>query len=586
MLKRDKLVLSSNYETYLALNELKIESVLWEDCFTDKDLLNLYKKYKKFCNSWFLDENLKDHSIYDGLSIGKSISIFLAYDLETWVRVFYLLEYLAKNRIETTLYVLDKKYFPDEVYEFIHEIQIFYNTKIQVISLGKKDHGIESSVNYVTSQKRCVGELRRSRKYLSIYLIELLKKIINKSPKEKYRCLIHSIRNGEEYFKTYFSNSDKYKDIRLYFSPFYYIHRRMFFNDIYKNKISMCIGNQKYQAHSQLDIENIGDVVRYQLAHIGFIQDIAAQYFFKIFLKYISKALSVQVNRYNYLLSAVEKNKINRILCDGPDTPETFFSKHIMDRVGGEAIFLSHGLMGRKDNELDLGRDIIAHKYFYYTNSEKDLFREKYNIPEERFFPVNFLSPNSLQKSTRKNAPKVLILLDNFQVCLASRINYFKYFSELINLCSQIKLTDVTVRYHGAFLGHYYSTQIDEYTKSALFNGVVIQKKEDVALKEIIGNYDIVIGPLTSSILEAIWAKVLFIPYIPNYFPAETIEDIMEIQWFPDLYPKPISDIMKLKDFLLKYRDTMDIEYSKYLRSIEKIGVCKTPSDNIWDNIS
>ena len=116
MIKQKRLILASNFETHKVLKEKGVDSLLWEDCYDKDDLLRLYRDFKIFCNEWYTDERGKDYSLYDGMSIGSAISIFLAYDLETWIRVFYLFEYLASNKIDTKFYVLNKDYFPPEVF--------------------------------------------------------------------------------------------------------------------------------------------------------------------------------------------------------------------------------------------------------------------------------------------------------------------------------------------------------------------------------------------------------------------------------------------------------------------------------------
>ena len=93
MIIKDQLVLASNFETFQVLNERGIHSILWEDCYDNSDLLDLHRRFKTFCNDWYYDERGKDCSLYDGMSIGTAISIYFAYDLETWIRIFYLFEY-------------------------------------------------------------------------------------------------------------------------------------------------------------------------------------------------------------------------------------------------------------------------------------------------------------------------------------------------------------------------------------------------------------------------------------------------------------------------------------------------------------
>ena len=78
MIKDKQLTLASNFETYRVLSEKGIDSLLWEDCYEKDDLLRLHRDFKIFCNEWYTDERGKDCSLYDGMSIGSAISIFLS----------------------------------------------------------------------------------------------------------------------------------------------------------------------------------------------------------------------------------------------------------------------------------------------------------------------------------------------------------------------------------------------------------------------------------------------------------------------------------------------------------------------------
>ena len=132
MIKKKKVILAANWETYTVLKERGIESILWEDCYDKNDLIELDGDFRKFCNTWYLNEEVEDLSFYDGMSIGSAISIMLMYDLETWIRVFFLFEYLASNQIDSTFFVPNNEYFPPKVYMFINDIKNDYGPFIKI----------------------------------------------------------------------------------------------------------------------------------------------------------------------------------------------------------------------------------------------------------------------------------------------------------------------------------------------------------------------------------------------------------------------------------------------------------------------
>lgn len=583
--------MSSNYETTKILETKNISSILWEDCYSNEDLLRLYNSFKLFANEWFIDNEGIDSSVYDGMSFGSAISVFLAYDIETWVRIFYLFEHLASKKVHTKFYTLNKDYFPQQVYEFVDHINSKYKSSINIISLEEIDHGIEPSVTKIVKQKRLLNPLIRAEKFKSIWLLNLINNIFRNVKKEKKRCLVLRIRNSDEYLQTFLTSSREFKNIRLFFDPHFFIHRRLFFYNLIYNKLSLCFINHRKSIEDKLHldhfIKHLLETAEDSLDKIEFLSDESKKYFKTIFLNYIEKAVHEQINQYLYLSELIHKYEINSTLCDGPDTPETFYCKHLMDKVDGVSYFLSHGLMGRKDKKLDKGREKIAHRYFYYSESERERFSEQYNIPKDKFYPVSFLGKNpctSVINGHHNN--RVLILLDNFQVSLISRINYFRYFTELYELMITLGFENISIRLHGAFFNYYYKDFVDESIRNTYFYSAPVQKQNDKPLKSIIGKYDIIIGPLTSCILEAMWAKVFFIPYIPNYFPAETKDEIVNIQWFPGLHPKPITDIKELSNTLQGFIDSPKSEHSKYLNSVNEVGNCEHPVASLWSVIN
>ena len=591
LITQNEIVLASNYETYIALNNKGIRSLLWEDCYSKDDLIGLYNSFKLFCNEWFVDKNGKDHSVYDGMSFGLAISIFLAHDLETWIRVFYLFEYLASRKINTTFHVLNKEYFPPEIYRYIDKLNSVHGDSIRISALGLNNSGIEPSVSQVLRQKRCLARLQKSDKTRSTRFLDTVKNAVRRTKRESIRCLIIHIRNSEEYLGSFFSNKAKTKELRLFFDAHYFSHRRMFAHDLLFNKISFIDGDPYQSLGHDADVDSLIrralDCAKTALEDMDFLGTEGKAFFREIFIDYISLALREQIFRYNYLGKIVRDHEINATLCDGPDTPETFYCRHLMDRAGGLSYFLSHGLLGRKDRKLDRGRESIAHHYFYYSENEKDIFADTYGILSERFHPVRFFEKPDAKPKSYSNACdfRVLILLDNFQVSLVSKLNYFKPFNELSDILRNLGITRITVRVHGAFFNYYNNLEITDETRNTFFDSLPTQKISDVPLKDTISEYDIVVGPLTSCILEAMWAKTFFIPFIPDYFPAKTKKEIIDIQWFTKLYPSPCTDAAELRNALQAFIDSPEEEYEKFLTSVKEVGNCERSSSHLWKTI-
>ena len=597
MIIKDQLVLASNFETFQVLNERGIHSILWEDCYDNSDLLDLRRRFKTFCNDWYYDERGKDCSLYDGMSIGTAISIYIAYDLETWIRIFYLFEYFASNKIKTEFYVLNKEYFPSVVYKLIEKLNTKDNYWISIKSLELNDSKIEPSLNQIVSASipgrvcnRLLSKLSYPSNINSFRLMDSIKNILFKPNKEKIRCLVTHVRNKEEYLNSFIVNRIKSGQMRLFFDAHFFLPKRAILNGFFSNKISLII-DDSYNAMLDKSIPEtymcrLLEVAEYSLNKIQFL-GIQGKYFFKrILFSYLRKAIKEQIFRYLYLSRIIKKYRINATLCDGHDSPETQYCKHLMDKYGGTSFFIPHGLI-RKDRELDGDKSIIAHYYFYYTESEKSLLTEIYNIPSNKFFPIKFLEKNNhhVKDYNIVSETKILILFDNFQLTLASKINYFKSFTDVYKLLKNVSLNNITVRMHGAFFNNYPLFDITTDHKENYFYSLPIQKSGDVPLKDIINNYDIIIGPLTTCVLEAMWAKVFFLPFIPNYFPAITLKEIIKIQWFPELYPKPCQNISQLRDAIMAFVDSPETEYNKYLDSIKDVGNSSSSVLSLWETI-
>ena len=70
-----------------------------------------------------------------------------------------------------------------------------------------------------------------------------------------------------------------------------------------------------------------------------------------------------------------------------------------------------------------------------------------------------------------------------------------------------------------------------------------------------------------------------------NFFPAITLEEIIKVLWFPELYPKPCQNVEQLKETLTTFIDSPELEYNKYLCSINHVQNNKVSSNELWKTI-
>jgi len=581
---QDAEVLAANYQVQTELLSKGIQSKLWEECLSNSDFRSLHLRLKSFCNSWFLSSEYVDFSSYQGLSFGKAISNYLAYDLESWVRIAAIFESIGILDRDVDLYVPNRGYFPSVVYDYVERIELHYNCKISIRSLEIEDLGLESSVAHVVSQRRCTSELKRSSRSTTIALLDWLKKFITQRKSSSVRCLVVRIRNSGEYFSR--DEMQKNQGLHLFFDTHYFVQRRMFFDDLRSHRLTFLdkemttngfAGEETFRLQFQLALDSLHDCLASSLG----LNSLGHEFILNLVRPYLDDAMDEQMKRFQYLSRQCAENKINATICDGPDSPESHYCRHLMTERKGTSYFVPHGLI-RKDQTLEPWRGDLADIYFYYTESLKGQLSKQYSINENRFHSLRFLSTvSSAPKLTETASHSVLILLDNFQVALISRINYFGYLQKVIEIFRTNGVSNITVRLSQTFLRHYHKSRVSEEDQVRYFAGVTIQYPAELQLESVISDYDIVIGPLTTCILEAILHRTFFIPFIPDYFLHEESRASATMQWMPELYPDISSNFDQLQEVVSSFVMDPTREQRKYEQSIEAIGLCMEKTESI-----
>lgn len=585
MIKKDKLVLAANWETHTALKERSIESILWEDCYDKNDLIDLNEHFRKFCNTWYFNEEGDDLSLYDGMSIGSAISIMLYYDLETWIRSFYLFEYLASNKVGCTFYVSGRNYFPEAIYHFLDNINGTYDTFQTIRTLQYKENGIEKKVNDMVAFERNVIKLKAGKVSNIISQLDVIKNVFRSKSSKNVRCFIYNTKNLYKY--SGILNNDKMLSDKIHI----YIDTSCF-------ALKSLIGAMRYKCISIINesvnnlyiedtyfnnyISSLCNNANKCISEINFIGPIGKEYFRRVFIAYIKKALKSQLVIYLYLSHIIEKFKINATICGGHDSPESYYCKHLMDKYGGISFFLPHGLVGKDKNSFKY-RESLAHYYFCYSESEKSAWLNNYDIPEQKFVPIGFLKKEKRKDKIDKKPDEIniLILQDVFMCSLTSKINNYISFSELICLLKNLGFMNIDLRSNGILKDLVINKKvIEKYYFSLPF-----QDRSDVPLKDVIHKYDIVIGPLSTAVYEAMCKGVFYLPYTPDSFPYMTIEKTIESQWFQGLFPAPSTNLEEIKNVLLAYIECPSKMYKKYNDSSESLKIYEDEKSVLWKKI-
>ena len=319
-----------------------------------------------------------------------------------------------------------------------------------------------------------------------------------------------------------------------------------------------------------------------QLNDICFLGSAGKETFSTIFLEYMNKVLKEQITQYLYLSKIIQKYKINATLCQGHDTPESYFCKYLMDKHVGISYFLPHGLVW-KDKMFFKYRESLAHYYFCYSEGEKLGWLNNYDIPEKNILPIRFLKKEKRKYKVNEklNETSVLIVQDFFMASLISRINCFKFFRELVNLLRSLGFMKIDFRFNG-YMQYLENNReiIDKF-----FFSLPIQGYSDVALRDVIHKYDIVIGSVSTCVYEAMCNSVFYIPYTPNFFPYRNLEKINELFWFKDLFPVPNTNLEKIKNVLLDYIGSPADIYKKFYNSVEMVNVYEDEKPSLWEII-
>lgn len=587
MIQKSKLILSSNFSTYRILKEKNIKSHLWEDCYSNDDLLNLHHEFKIFCNTWFYDENGKDLSLYDGMSIGIATSNFIYYDLESWIRVLYLFEYLAKNKIETKFYVLKKNYFPKLIYKFIHTLNDSYTSNIKIISLEISDNYIEPSFKQLVSINRCTRQLEKKSQSLFFKFVVYIKNFLSSITKSQIKCLVLHTRNSEEYFENFLNNHQLKKKIQVYIDLHYFLRKKIIVKDFFYNMIYFIFNDNKNTYGDKYLVEELSNstlsCVENSFKKNKILDKVGQKIFKKIILDYIPDLIHGQLSHYLYLKKIIKKYKINSTLCSGLDSPYSYYCKHLMELEGNSAFFLNHGIVEKNKSSI-IGVNYLAHYFFEYSGSQLKIFSKNYEIPLENIYTVNFFD-KVIVKEKKRQSINTLILYDNFQCGLNSRINIHKYFLNIYKVLRKNSIENIEIRFHGAFYNYYRLFELSEEDRESFFYSLPVQGRNRLSIKDIIGDYDLVIGPLTTCIYEAMLSKVFFIPYIESFFPSLELKKITQNFWFPELYPKVCRTKKELNNILVKYIASPEKENMKYLSSIKNVNLSQINSKQIWEKI-
>jgi len=585
------LSLASDCETQESLKKKGIEAILWEDCYKEEDLQRLNESFTQYCRSYFLDKEGKDRSLYDGLSIGDAISFFLYYGFETWVRILYIFEEIAKKGIDCKIYMPDKDYFPEGFSDYIKLLNRRYKVTIETEVTNENIVGFDPTPRFILSIQRTKNTMLSRIPFRGFSKILKIRDKIFDVPKEgRINCFVSQMRNFREYVDTLY-NSGLAGRFNLFFSinNFYVrsMGRYLLKPNVYIFDDSKGWIKEEDEASSREYLKKIYHFIDSEVSIFEGLGDAGGEFFSRIFKDHLKESFKNQIELYIYLLHNFEKYKINTTLSGGHNTPMSYYASHIMRKRNGKSFFLPHGMVD-KDKRAKI-RSKLADYFFYYSESEKKTMKTIYpDIEDTRFLSLKFKKELPLLSHNRfkeKKDFKVLLLFDSFADSLTSRINKLRSFTIIYNILKNENFKDVHIRAHKYFF-------IYNKKKGSLPVGygsgpkyIELQNPNTLPIEKIIGNYDLIIGPMSSMIYEAMQSKVIFITLTPDHLPFKDVNDIDYYHWFPELFPKMRRSFKEFEYTLKEFNKDPNDFYKKYCDSVEKIKLCKDRISSLWSNI-
>ncbi len=561
------------------------QALLWEDHLSSDLWRELHAAVKTFCHTWYKGTNNQDQSLYDGVSLGQAMSYLMYQDIESWVRVFYFFEDLAKKKIHTYFYVPRHDYFPDILYDYIKKLESAYNTQITIIPLGLQDHRIEFSVRYVLSLNRNKAILKKTRYFKWLKHFWSLKHLLFQKNSGREKWLLLNIRNTQEYLIA-FANKKLYDKAILCFDA-HYIGARALVKNLFKRGVNVVWDTVPEKKPGPAVDTQIIYVMDSACDGLAFLGDCGRAYFKDICRAYIPGAIHMQIRKYEYFKILIEKNDIQLTVTAGHDSPESYYVSHLMRTKKRKSFFLPHGLV-YKDKATFPDRENLADHIFSYSQAEAERWQSVYHVKPERLAHT-WCFRQRVQKThhvKRTDELKIMLLLDNFQVSLASKINIWASFYEVYKLLIDAGFRHIVVRLHPTFYNYHTNRTITPVERQAFFHSAPIQNPFINPLQTSIGRFDLVIGPLTTCVYEAIFSGVLFIPYIPDFFPEKETKQIVSAQWLPGLFPSPCVNAKDLTQMLDEFKNNQTEFYKEFTASIDRAGVHDSQGTNSpWDPI-
>lgn len=558
-----KLTLASNWEVQTYLIEKNINATLWENILEIQLLRAACEELKVLCHNWFYD-NGKDISIHHGASIGIATSFMLYNDIETWFRLVLFLENILNLNHHIEFHLGSKEYFPKEFYFFIQ----FLKVDIKFIEHNLDQKGIEPTPNQLLNINRTHNSVKTDFKSKLISFTNFFKSLRDKN------ILPLGIKELQQ--KVDSNNSN----VQILFDPIL-IGKKNSIRNIFNRNVKIISGKN----HSS-DFKNEQESFLLQsfskhLNELSFISIKSKNLLESTLKNYLSKMFhsqSVNIKYYSFLL---EKYNIKSSLSMTHDSPESYIIQNLIKNRSGVSFFSPHGLIA-KDAQLYPSRDLLADNFFSYSGDESSLWHQEYNINYSRIHDDVFFDDPPIIKDSPCKIKSCLILLDNFQVSLASKINYFEYLKPLIETLGAHNVNEITVRPHPSFYNYLNSIDLD--LQNMINVRFTLQNPSEVTLKTCARNFDVIIGPLTTSIYESIYNSTFFIPYVPSFFIKDNQADFAKIQWLPSLYPNICLTPNDLQMTLRKLCNSPQDEYKSFLESVKSANINISGKD-FWNLI-
>ena len=563
---KDSLVVSINYLASYKLDECGISYLMPSDFFDKSDYYKLHKITDHFEQSWFIDSNKADYSVFDSVSFGEMTSGMLSRSFFASIIVYYtqLLNKIKHDHdtIGDVFYDFsnDDNYFglPESCYaKFFKKGELF---AVAAKQLGltahhlKPDHPIPSA--HIPLSHRHRHRLARVSikkfKKMAYFVVNIISDVKN-GFKSSNKTLIPLYFNQKSLLTldlkgvivTHFPLSTLIKNPRLFLSGVKVCDIKEvnvsnegldLFLERMRSKISSLYGCELFRYKG----------VDYKFLYVPIINEI---------VRSVIPRLCIDLRKTR---AYIFTNNISKIIVNNANTEENrllITAAHLENR---KTFFVDHGIQGHVNAKSV--HDRIPVSAYITPGSFKN-----YPIDADTVALGNpCIDPYRLNVLEKNNKIKRILFLsfeDNFYARMDRLIGQERYYKIIFNAAKKLHIQGYSVYFRGHFENEEYISYLFEY-----FDMMGILKKARAgSFESVIKDYDLLICNITTCFYESMAAGIPAVFVEPTFINGSINPPFNGHNWDEIIRVDNSDEIVSIVNNPVEIKSYLDNFYDKHL---------------------